>query len=160
MRRTGSALPGKLDETPARNMAIMLFKDSEDLTDKPILPRHRRPPKRYDSNPAVVNFSSCGEFYRQQYIEALEIVVNMLKNRFTQKNFKLLCNVEKFIIHVANNSLDDPNDCVQSIKDFCYGDIDVERLKGEALMIFDFFQSVIKTNQMNIKQITKISINL
>ncbi|CAF4015734.1 unnamed protein product, partial [Rotaria sp. Silwood1] len=55
---------------------------------------------------------------------------------------KLLCNVEKFIIHVANNSLDDPNDCVQSIKDFCYGDIDVERLKGEALMIFDFFQSV------------------
>ncbi|CAF5040430.1 unnamed protein product, partial [Rotaria socialis] len=41
--------------------------------------------------------------------------------------------------------------------DFYYGDIDVEKLKVEALMIVDFYQSVIKTNQMNIKQITKIS---
>ncbi|CAF3094244.1 unnamed protein product, partial [Rotaria sp. Silwood2] len=100
------------DDSNFKSFYSGVVKDSEDLTDKPILPRHRRPPKRYDSNPAVVNFSSCEEFYRQQYIEALDIVVNMLKNRFTQKNFKLLCNVEKFIIHVANNSLDDPNDCV------------------------------------------------
>jgi len=41
--------------------------------------------------------------------------------------------------------------------DFSYGDIDVEKLKVEALIIVDFFQSVIKTNQMNIKQIKKIS---
>jgi len=36
-----------------------------------------------------VKFSSCEEFYRQQYMESLEIVVNMLQNRFTQKNLKL-----------------------------------------------------------------------
>ncbi|CAF3952268.1 unnamed protein product [Rotaria magnacalcarata] len=134
-----------------------VLKENESLTDKPILERHRRPPKRYQSGSDSVEFSSYEQFYRQQYMESLEIAVNMLQNRFTQKNFKLLCNVEKFILYAANNSLDDSNDYFQSIMDFCYSDIDVEKLKVEALIIVDFFQSVIKTNQMNIKQITKIS---
>jgi hypothetical protein len=45
----------------------------------------------FDHNHKIksVKFSSCEEFYRQQYMESLEIVVNMLQNRFTQKNFKL-----------------------------------------------------------------------
>ncbi|CAF4897254.1 unnamed protein product [Rotaria socialis] len=114
-------------------------------------------PKRYQSSSDSVEFSSYEEFYRQQYMKSLGIAVNMLQNRFTQKNFKLLCNAEKFILYAVNNSLDDSNDYFQSIMDFCYGDIDVEKLKVEALMIVDFYQSVIKTNQMNIKQITKIS---
>ncbi|CAF5111327.1 unnamed protein product, partial [Rotaria socialis] len=70
-------------------------------------------------------------------MKSLGIVVNMLQNRFTQKNFKLLCNVEKFIFYAENNSLDDSNDYFQSIMDFYYGDIDVEKLKVEALMIVD-----------------------
>ncbi|CAF1993313.1 unnamed protein product [Rotaria magnacalcarata] len=147
------------DDINFKSFYTKLLKESESLTDKPILARHRRPPKRYQSNSDSVEFSSCEEFYRQQYMESLEIAVNMLQNRFTQKNFKLLCNVEKFILYAGKNSLDDSNDYFQSIMDFCYGDIDVEKLKVEALMIVDFFQSVIKTNQMNIKQITKISTN-
>ncbi|CAF4081210.1 unnamed protein product [Rotaria magnacalcarata] len=90
-------------------------------------------------------------------MESLEIVVHMLQNRVTQKNYKLLCNVEKFILYAAYNSLNDSNGYFQSIMDFCYGDIDVEKLKVEALIIVDFFQSLIKTNQMNIKQIIKMS---
>ncbi|CAF4440919.1 unnamed protein product, partial [Rotaria magnacalcarata] len=132
----------KLDDINFKLFYTKVLKESESLTDKPILARYRRPPK---------------QFYRQQYMESLEIVINMLQNRFTQKNLKLLCNVEQFILYAANNSLDDSNDYFQSIMDFCYGDIDIEKLKVEALMIVDFFQSVIKTNQMNIKQITKIS---
>ncbi|CAF2205024.1 unnamed protein product [Rotaria magnacalcarata] len=147
------------DDINFKSFYTKLLKESESLTDKPILARHRRPPKRYQSNSDSVEFSSCEEFYRQQYMESLEIAVNMLQNRFTQKNFKLLCNVEKFILYAGKNSLDDSNDYFQSIMDFCYGDIDVEKLKVEALMIVDFFQSVIKTNQMNVKQITKISTN-
>ncbi|CAF4898751.1 unnamed protein product, partial [Rotaria magnacalcarata] len=114
-----------------------VFKESESLTDKSILARHRRPPKRCQSSSDSVEFSSFEEFYRQQYMESLEIA--------------------KFILYAANNSLDDSNDYFQSIMDFCYGDIDVEKLKVKALMIVDLFQSAIKTNQMNIKQIAKIS---
>ncbi|CAM4816274.1 unnamed protein product [Rotaria magnacalcarata] len=137
------------DDINFKSFYTKILKENESLTDKPILARHRRPSKRYQSSSDSVEFSSCEEFYRQQYMESLGTVVNMLQNRFTQKNFKLLCNFEKFILYAANNSLDDSNDYFQSIMDFCYGDIDVEKLKVEALMIVDFFQSVIKTNQMN-----------
>ncbi|CAM4983524.1 unnamed protein product [Rotaria socialis] len=145
------------DDINFKSFYTKVLKESKSLTDKLILARHRRPPKRYQSSSDSVEFSSYEEFYRQQYMKSLGIVVNMLQNRFTQKNFKLLCNVEKFIFYAENNSLDDSNDYFQSIMDFYYGDIDVEKLKVEALMIVDFYQSVIKTNQMNIKQITKIS---
>ncbi|CAF2110636.1 unnamed protein product, partial [Rotaria magnacalcarata] len=60
-----------------------ILKESESLTDKPILARHRRPPKRYQSSSDSAEFSSYEEFYRQQYMESLEIAVNMLQNRFT-----------------------------------------------------------------------------
>ncbi|CAF4869564.1 unnamed protein product, partial [Rotaria socialis] len=145
------------DDINFKSFYTKVLKESKSLTDKLILARQRRPPKRYQSSSDSVEFSSYEEFYRQQYMKSLGIVVNMLQNRFTQKNFKLLCNFEKFILYAENNSLDDSNDYFQSIMDFYYGDIDVEKLKVEALMIVDFYQSVIKTNQMNIKQILKIS---
>ena len=115
-----------------------VINESKGLTDEPILSRYRKPPKRYDSNSIFVNFTSWEEFYRQQYIESLEIVVNMLQNRFTQKNFKLLYNVEEFIVSIANHPLDDSVDYLQTILDFCHGDIDMGRLKAEATMICDF----------------------
>ncbi|CAF4890052.1 unnamed protein product [Rotaria sp. Silwood1] len=40
---------------------------------------------------------------------------------------------------------------------FCHGDIDLGRLKYEALMISDFLKVIINKNQMKIKLITKIS---
>ncbi|CAF5217753.1 unnamed protein product, partial [Rotaria magnacalcarata] len=127
------------DDINFKSFYTKVIKESKSLRDKPILARHRRPPKRYQSSSDSAEFSSYEEFYRQQYMESLGIV--------------------KFILYAGNNSLDDSNDYFQSIMDFCYGDIDVEKLKVEALMIVDFFQSVIKTNQMNVKQITKISTN-
>ncbi|CAM4821133.1 unnamed protein product [Rotaria magnacalcarata] len=106
------------DDTNFKSFYTKILNESESLKDKPILTRHRRPPKSYQSSSDSVEFSSCEEFYRQQYMESLEIVVNMLQNRFTQKNFKLLCNVKKFILYAANNSLDDSNDYFQSVMDF------------------------------------------
>jgi hypothetical protein len=131
--------------------------DSEGLTEKPVLPRQRRPPKRYDSNSTLPNFTTCKEFYRQQYVKVLDIVVDMLRIRFTQSNFKLLCNVEKFIFDVSNNPVDNPDDLIQGIMEFCDDVIDIQRLKSEVYMMYDFFKSVINTNQMKIKQIAKIS---
>ena len=70
------------------------------MREKPVLPRQRRPPKRYELNSRVSNFTTCEEFYHQQYIEALHIVVNMLRVRFTQRHFKLLCDAEKGRGHI------------------------------------------------------------
>ncbi|CAF4277197.1 unnamed protein product, partial [Rotaria sordida] len=39
---------------------IQVVQDSEGLTEKPILPRLRRPPRRYESNTIPVNRAICG----------------------------------------------------------------------------------------------------
>jgi len=127
------------------------------LTETPILPRQRRPPKRYQSSSIHVNFTNCEEFYQKQYFEVLDMIIDMLQIRFTQKSFKLLCDVEKFIINVANNPIDHPDGHIQVIVDFCSGDIDVEKLKAETNMISDYVKSVINTKRMKISQITNIS---
>jgi hypothetical protein len=53
--------------------------------------------------------------------------------------------------------MDESNDRIQIISDFCVDDIDVGKLKAEAHMISDYIKSVINTKQMKIKQITNIS---
>ena len=105
------------------NLYNGVINDSEGLTEKPVLPRQLRPPKRYESNSRVSNITTCEEFYYQQYIEALHIVVNMLHVRFTQSNFKLLCDVEKFMLNVSNNPAHDQDDLIQGIMEFCDCDI-------------------------------------
>ncbi|CAF1405413.1 unnamed protein product [Rotaria sordida] len=117
-----------------------VVKDSEGLTEKPILPRRRRPPGRYESNTILVNHASCEDFYQKQYVETLEMIINMLQTRFTQKNFKMLCEVENFILNISNKPPDLSIDYIKTIIDFCYDDIDIERLKSEAVMISDFFK--------------------
>ena len=92
-----------------------VINDSKGLTEKPVLPRQRRASKRYELNSRVSNFTTCEEFYHQQYIEALHIVVNMLRVRFTQSNFKLLCGAEKFLLNVSNNPAHDQDDLIQVI---------------------------------------------
>ena len=116
-----------------------VINDSESLTERPVLPRQRRPPKRYELNSRVSNFTTCEEFYHQQYIEALHIAVDMLLVRFTQSNFKLLCDAEKFIFNVSNNPAHDQDDLIQGIMEFCDCDIDIQRLKAEVHVIYGFF---------------------
>ncbi|CAF1565500.1 unnamed protein product [Rotaria sp. Silwood1] len=85
---------------------IQVVQDSEGLTEKPILPRLRRQPRRYESNIVPVNYASCEDFYQKQYVETLEITINVLQTRLTQKNFKMLCEVEHFILNISNKPPD------------------------------------------------------
>ena len=64
----------------------------------------------------------------------------MLRVRFTQSNFKLLCDVEKFILNASNNPAHDQDDFIQGIMEFCDCDIDIQRLKAEVHMIYDFLK--------------------
>ncbi|CAF1474812.1 unnamed protein product [Rotaria magnacalcarata] len=68
------------DDINFKSFYTKVIKESKSLRDKPILARHRRPPKRYQSSSDSAEFSSYEEFYRQQYMESLGIVVNMLQN--------------------------------------------------------------------------------
>ena len=69
----------------------------------------------------------------------------------------MLCDVEKFILNVLNNSAHDPEDLIQGIMRFSDSNIDIQRLKAKVHMICDFLKSVINTNQIKLKHIIKIS---
>ncbi|CAF3799959.1 unnamed protein product [Rotaria sp. Silwood1] len=97
---------------------IQVVQDSEGLTEKPILPRLRRQPRRYESNIVPVNYASCEDFYQKQYVETLEITINVLQTRLTQKNFKMLCEVEHFILNISNKPPDGSNDYIKTFMDF------------------------------------------
>ncbi|CAF2141050.1 unnamed protein product [Rotaria magnacalcarata] len=115
-----------------------VIKESDGLTEQPVLPRPRRPPQRYDININSVNYTSCTNYYRKIYVETLESIINLL-------------------LYVIYKPPDGSNDHIGVIIEFCRHDINVEKLKVESFMISDFFKAAINTNQMKIKQITKIS---
>ncbi|CAF3094996.1 unnamed protein product, partial [Rotaria sp. Silwood2] len=58
---------------------LFLIKDSEGLTEKPVLPRPRRPPQRFDSNINLVNYTSCNDFYMEIYVETLGSIISLLR---------------------------------------------------------------------------------
>ena len=63
----------------------------------------------------------------------------------------MLCNVEKFILEVSNKPLEELRGQIETIIDFCIGDIGTDKLNIEAAMITDFVKPEIDTYQMRIK---------
>ncbi|CAM4768570.1 unnamed protein product [Rotaria magnacalcarata] len=134
--------------------------EAEFLTDETRLPRVRRPPNRFVTDTTLIPEVSenCTELYRKQYQNVIDEVLKALNNRFKQSIFPLLCQVQEFIIVVANGS------CASTIDKFCaeiqafiVDDINCERLKQECAMVPDFFRTVIDNKEMGIKKVTKIS---
>ena len=57
----------------------------KDLTFEPTLPRYRRPPRRIDEGEPPVHFCDTESYFRQQYFETLDLLINELKQRFQQR---------------------------------------------------------------------------
>jgi hypothetical protein len=125
------------------------------LTEVPQLPRKRRRPARFSSDSARMDEPSTTEdFYKQQYFQAIDIVVDAIKRRFQQHAFLMLTQVEKFILEVANRPCDEiPKD----VSTFLSVDIDIDSLKREIAMISDYFGSINEQNKVKIKMITRVS---
>jgi len=59
-----------------------------DIND-PKLPRRRKQPRRYDHGSSVGDFpSSVDDYYKRIYFEALNVIINGIKNRFNQPGYK------------------------------------------------------------------------
>jgi hypothetical protein len=106
--------------------------ESEYLTDEPRLPRVRRPPARFITDSTLIPEvpQTCAELYKKQYQHVIEEVLKALNNRFKQSIFPLLCQVQEFLIAVANGSdASTINKFCAEIQEFIIGDIDCDRLK-------------------------------
>ena len=71
--------------------------------DEPVLPRHRRLPKRIDDGTAAEHrYSSVEEFYRKEYFQAIDNIKGDLENRFMQETFLLVRKIESLLLDSAN----------------------------------------------------------
>ena len=58
---------------------------SSGLTSQPTLPRQRKCPKKIDSTSIAHMFENPKSYYRRQYFEVLDVVVNAIKSKFHQE---------------------------------------------------------------------------
>ena len=95
------------------------------ITDEPILPRVRRINIRIDDGSQNHAFNDVQDYFRKQYYEALDIVINDIKRRFQQDNFTLVSKIEKLLLDAASgNNFTIPDE----LKEVYARDIDFEKL--------------------------------
>ena len=65
---------------------------------EPELPRKRKAPRRFEVGTGESSFSTTPEdLYCQKYMEAIDLVVNFIRNRFDQPGYKIYCNLENLL---------------------------------------------------------------
>jgi hypothetical protein len=132
--------------------------EAKSLIDEPSLPRPRKSPSTFaDYLATPIRYETIYDFYHHQYFEVINKIINSLDSCFKQSVFPLLCKVEKFILSAANSTKEDDNISLNDIKEFLVDDVDVERLERELTMLPDYFSTVNKETNLNLKGITKIS---
>ena len=72
---------------------------------EPYLPRQRKSPRRLDNSASsLYSFPATSEdYYQQIYFEAIDLIVNYIKDRFDQLGYKIFQNVQNVIVQVVNS---------------------------------------------------------
>lgn len=106
-----------------------VLESSKDLTAPPCLPRYRCPPRRLDEASSTSHeFTSTESYFRQQYYEVLDLLVNELKRRFHQKRgMPVVVAIEKLLLDAANGTLDSTE--IPEELQLYKNDLDLSRLK-------------------------------
>ena len=98
---------------------------------EPTLPRRRKLPERFDPGNAPPEFpTSAKELYRQQYFEALDLVVNCVKDRFNQPGYQVYRHLEDVLlkcVHGDNSYRED----IDFVSKFYNGDLEKSSLSTQ-----------------------------
>ena len=99
--------------------------------DEPTLPRRRKMPKRFEPGNAPPEFpTSAKDLYRQQYFEALDLVVNCVKDRFNQPGYQVYRHLEDVLlkcVHGDNSYRED----IDFVSKFYNGDLEKSSLSTQ-----------------------------
>lgn len=88
--------------------------------DNPVLPRKRKCPRRFDDGTAVGEHPASPKvFFRQQYFEALDLIISCLKSRFEQPGYNVYKNLQELLLKAINRQNFEPE--LQYVSQF-YGD--------------------------------------
>ena len=94
----------------------------------PVLPRQRKRPRRYEDGSAEGAFpDKVEDLYRVVYFEAIDLIVNCIKDRFDQPGYQQYRKLEELLVNAANKEPYDEH--LKQITDFYKGDFDTRILE-------------------------------
>ena len=105
---------------------------STNLTNPPVLPRFRRPPRQpCDGSTPAHRFATPQDYFRKQYYEVLDIVTGQLEQRFKQaKGMPVAEKIESILLKAANGECCSLPDLQQHLdlykKDFDFAQLHVQ----------------------------------
>ena len=69
---------------------------------EPVLPRHKKRPKRYESGSEEYSPPTVKDHFRWQYFEILDCAINCIKLRFDQPGYNQYSKVESLLLKTMN----------------------------------------------------------
>ena len=85
------------------------------ISDKPVLPRQRKLPRRINDGAPSHQPSTPSDMYRQKYFEALDVICEEINRRFEQKDLKVVVDLERLLFDSANGITTDIPDPSQPL---------------------------------------------
>jgi len=81
---------------------LKVLKMSESLDMEPQLPRQRKRPRRLEDGLADAEFhDDVKAYFRQQYFEAIDLIVNCIQDRFQQPGYMLYSHLEQLLLKAS-----------------------------------------------------------
>ena len=137
------------------NFYESVIADSKDLTNEPKLPRKKRIPHRIDEGSSGYHPQTPKVYFKQQYFEALDILINELQRRFQQRSLSVLHEIEDIIIKSCNGVVVKPSDeIIAKYK----SDINFERLLPQLAMMPELLKAANEENSTEIKEVMSMGI--
>ena len=119
---------------------------AKQYTDDSIIPRYKRPRKRFDGSSQPHYFTDVNEFYRIQYYEVLDLLIEEILRRFYQASLALPAAIEDTLIKSMKSMDESPVKVLNAITKAYSKDINMARLKKQLQMFADL-ASTYKSSQ-------------
>ncbi|XP_078665396.1 zinc finger MYM-type protein 1-like [Branchiostoma floridae x Branchiostoma belcheri] len=118
---------------------------------EPALPRYRRQPRRLDDGSQPHRYDSPKDFYRHIYLQACDLLVGELTDRFDQDFLKPVLAMESVLLSAANG--DDFSDAMDEVMTSVFGkDLDRAKLRRHLSVLPDVIEQALP----EVKKVTSI----
>ena len=131
------------DETFERFYMASREQAKEYNIDEPVLPRYRRPPRRFDDGAAPHIFETPQDYYRKQYFEALDLISEELARRFDQKFLAVPKAIEDLLLTACTTQCTCVDELLipEIISSTYSQDLNVAKLKLQLLLLPDLIKT-------------------
>ena len=119
---------------------------------EPKLPRYRKAPRRFDEGSQPHKFSTAKDYFRCQYFQACDLLVNDIESRFEQKEYMgPVLAIEALLIKSANG--EDFSQELKVVESSCYqSDLCFKKLEEHLGVLVDVIHQALP----QVKKVTTV----